>query len=106
MGKSVTITVSHELGREAALARLRHGVDRVRDRLGLLKMQLVEETWADNALSFGVAALGYTVRGTLTVEEDLVRVEMTLPWLLAAFAEKLKLGVEKQGAILLEKPKA
>lgn len=106
MAKPVSISVSHDLGREAATARLRDGVDRIRDKLGLVKMQLVEENWTGNELNFGVAALGYTVRGTLTVEESHVRVEMMLPWLLAAFAEKLKLGVEKQGQILLEKPKA
>jgi hypothetical protein len=106
MVKPVSITVSHELGREAAVARLRQGVDRIRDKLGMVRMQLVEESWDGDRLSFGVAAMGYTVRGTLTVEESLVRVEMLLPWLLAAFAEKLKLGVEKQGQILLEKPKA
>ncbi len=34
-----------------------------------------------------------------------MRIEVMLPWVLAVFAEKLKLGVEKQGQILLEKPK-
>ena len=29
-----------------------------------------------------------------------------LPWMLAMFAEKLKIGVEKQGQVLLEKPRA
>lgn len=106
MAKPVSITVSHELGREAALARLRNGVDMIRDRLGLVKMQLVEEDWQGDTLQFGVAALGYTVRGRLEVEETLVRVEMMLPWMLAVFAEKLKLGVQKQGQILLEKPRA
>ncbi len=106
MSKPVSITVSHELGREAAVARLRSGIDRVRDRLGMVKMQLVEEQWSGDVLQFGVAALGYTVRGRLEVEETTVRVEVMLPWMLAMFAEKLKLGVEKQGQILLEKPKA
>lgn len=106
MAKPVSITISHELGREAALARLRGGIDRIRDKLGMVKMQLVEEQWSGNALQFGVAALGYTVRGRLEVEEALVRIEVMLPWVLAVFAEKLKLGVEKQGRILLEKPKA
>jgi hypothetical protein len=31
---------------------------------------------------------------------------MMLPWVLATFAEALKLGVEKQGRVLLDKPKA
>lgn len=106
MAKPVSITVSHELGREAAVSRLRDGVERIRDKLGLVRMQLVEEEWQGDTLHFGVAAMGYTVRGRLDVEDALVRVEMKLPWLLAAFAEKLKLGVEKQGRILLEKPKA
>ena len=43
MAKPVSITVSHELGRAAAVARLRQGVDRIRDTLGMVKMQLVEE---------------------------------------------------------------
>lgn len=106
MAKPVTITISHDLGREGALVRLRGGVDRIRDRLAMVKMQLVEEEWQGNALHFGVAALGYTVRGKVEVEDALVRVEMMLPWMLAVFAEKLKLGVEKQGQLLLDKPKA
>lgn len=105
MAKPVSITISHELGREAALRRLRDGIDRIRDKLGMVKMQLVEEAWSGDALQFGVAALGYTVRGRLEVEETLVRIEVMLPWVLAVFAEKLKLGVEKQGQVLLEKPK-
>lgn len=106
MPKPVSITISHELGREAALARLRGGIDRIRDKLGMVKMQLVEEEWSGDTVQFGVAAFGYTVRGRLEVEEALVRVEVMLPFVLAVFAEKLKLGVEKQGRILLEKPKS
>jgi hypothetical protein len=106
MDKPVTITISHDLGREGALARLRNGIDRIRDKLGMVRMQLVEESWEGDTLRFGVAALGYTVQGRLEVEEALVRVEVMLPWVLAVFAEKLRLSVEKQGQILLEKPKA
>lgn len=106
MSRAVSITVSHELGREAAVARLRGGIDRIRDKLGVVKMQLVEESWQGDTLSFGVAALGQTVRGRLDVEDRLVRIEVMLPWVLAVFAEKLKLGIEKQGRVLLEKPKA
>ena len=47
MGKPVSITISHDLGRDAALARLRGGVDTIRDRLGMVRMQLVEERAPD-----------------------------------------------------------
>lgn len=106
MAKPVTITISHDLGREGAVARIRDGLDRIRDRLGMVKMQLVEESWTGDRLDFGVGALGQTVYGSLDIEDKLVRVEVKLPWMLAIFAEKLKIGVEKQGQILLEKPKA
>lgn len=106
MAKPVSISISHDLGREAALNRLRGGIDRIRDRLGMVRMQLVEERWEGDSLHFGVAALGHTVHGRVDVEDALVRVEVILPWMLAVFAEKLKIGVEKQGQVLLEKPKA
>jgi len=106
MGKPVSITISHDLGRAGALDRLRSGLDRIRDKLGMVRMQLVEERWDGDNLHFGVGALGQTVHGRIEVEDSLVRVEVTLPWMLAVFAEKLKIGVQKQGQILLEKPKA
>jgi putative polyhydroxyalkanoate system protein len=102
MKRPVTITISHSLGREAARQRLQDGVGKVRDKLGSFGMQLVEETWQEDTLQFGVAALGQTVNGKIEVEDALVRVEVMLPLLLAVFAEKLKLGVEKQGQILLD----
>ena len=102
MKRPVTITVSHTLGREAARARLQGGVDKVRDKLGTLHMQLTQEDWQGDTLHFGVAALGQTVNGKLDIEDSLVRVEVMLPWMLAVFAEKRRLGVEKQGQILLE----
>jgi hypothetical protein len=102
MKRPVSITISHSLGRDGARQRLQSGLDRVRDKLGSLRMQLVEENWQGDTLHFGVAALGQTVAGRLEVEDALVRVEVMLPWMLAIFAEKLRVGVEKQGQILLE----
>ena len=106
MSRPVTITISHELGREAAIARIRDGLGRVDEQLGRFGMKVVEQQWEGDAVAFGVAVLGYTVRGRLEIEDTLVRVVVTLPWMLAAFAEKLKLGVQTQGRILLDKPRA
>lgn len=102
MKRPVTITISHSLGRDAARQRLQAGVSKIRDKLGGLGIQLVEEDWQGDTLYFGVAALGQSVNGRIEIEDALVRVEVMLPWMLAIFAEKLKLGVEKQGKILLE----
>lgn len=102
MKRPVTITISHSLGRDTARQRLQGGVGKVRDRLSGFGITLVEENWQGDTLHFGAAALGQTVNGRIEVEDALVRVEVMLPWMLAVFAEKLKLGVEKQGQVLLE----
>lgn len=102
MNRAVSISVPHSLGREAAAERLKSGVDRIRGRLKEFRMELVEEDWQGHSLTFGVMALGYTVKGRLDVEETSVRIEVMLPLMLALFAEKLKAGVQKQGQILLD----
>jgi hypothetical protein len=50
-----------------------------------------------------VGALGQSVSGHLQVEEDQVRVELQLPWMLAMLAEKAKGLIQKQGTLLLER---
>ncbi|MEN5081944.1 polyhydroxyalkanoic acid system family protein [Bosea sp. TWI1241] len=102
MKRPVTVSISHSLGRDGARGRLVGGLDRVRDRIAGFGLSLVEERWEADTLHFGVAALGQTVSGRIEVEEDLVRVEVALPWLLASFADKLRDRVEAQGRILLE----
>ena len=91
---------AHSLSPEQARGALSELADTLARKLA------VETRWDGDALHFGVGALGHTVHGRVEVEDRLIRVEVTLPWMLAVFAEKLKIGVEKQGQILLEKPRA
>ncbi|TMJ39501.1 MAG: polyhydroxyalkanoic acid synthase, partial [Alphaproteobacteria bacterium] len=41
--------------------------------------------------------------GFIDVAEDHVRLEVTLPWLLAVLAEKLTPAIRKEGTLMLEK---
>jgi hypothetical protein len=47
--------------------------------------------------------LGQTASGTIDVAQDHVRLEVTLPGLLAAFAEKIAPAIRKEGTLMLEK---
>jgi hypothetical protein len=67
------------------------------------KIATLEETWAGERMDFRVGAMGQTVNGNLEVQDDHVKVEVQLPWILAMVAEKAKGFIQKQGTLMLEK---
>jgi hypothetical protein len=102
MSKPVVVSIPHRLGKEEALARLKSGFTRARTNFGYL-LTVEDEAWSGDHLQFRVRALGQVAGGTIDVAEDHVRLEVTLPWLLAAFAEKITPAIRKEGTLLLEK---
>lgn len=102
MSKPLVISIPHGLGKDEAVRRLKSGLGSVRTSFGHV-LSVQEESWTGHRLNFRVGALGQFVLGTIDVAEDYVRLEMTLPWLLAQFAEKLSPVIQRQGALLLDK---
>ena len=97
----IVITIAHKLGKEEALRRIRPALAKACETFPLLKAE--QETWSDDRMDFRVRALGQLVAGNLTVGEDTVRLEVTLPWLLHKFATAVQKTVNSRGRILLEK---
>lgn len=62
-----------------------------------------EQTWTGNRLRFRLSALAQSVGGTIDVFDDHVRLELVLPWLLAAIAETIQPLIRKEAMLLLEK---
>lgn len=102
MSKPFIVSIPHRLGREEALRRLQSGLTNVRTNYAHL-ISIQEETWEGNRLSFRVGALAQTASGTLDVLDDHVTLVVTLPWLLARFAEIIQPLVRKEGTLMLEK---
>lgn len=102
MSKPVTVTIPHRLGREEAVRRLQSGLASARTGYASL-FTFQEETWTDNHLAFRVSALGQSAAGTIDVADDHVRLEVTLPWLLGRFVEKITPAIRTQGTLMLEK---
>ncbi len=102
MPKPLVVTISHSLGRETASARLRERVGMARQILSQYRVAVVKDEWTGDRLDFGVSTLGQTVQGSVDVEDDLVRIEVQLPWLLAAFAERIQTLVKAKAPLLLE----
>jgi Putative polyhydroxyalkanoic acid system protein (PHA_gran_rgn) len=102
MSKPVVVSIPHRLGKEEALSRLKSGFTRARTNFGYL-LSIDEEVWSGDHLQFRVRALGQVAGGTIDVAADHVRLEVALPWLLAALAEKITPVIRKEGTLLLEK---
>lgn len=102
MQKSVEVNIPHDLGRVEARRRLEQGFGRLRSQIAG-NVATFEESWSGDRLTFRAGALGQTVSGRLDVFDQSVRIEVDLPWFLAAVAEKLKGRLQQEGTLLLEK---
>jgi len=102
VSKPLVVTISHSLGKEEAVRRLKSGLGSVPGSFRHV-LAVQEEAWTDDHLAFRVSALGQAASGTIDVAEDHVRLMVELPWLLAKFAEGLQPLIRKQGQLMLEK---
>jgi hypothetical protein len=101
MSAPLVVSIPHRLGREEATRRLKAGLTRAATSIPLLKVD--EERWQDNRMVFRVRALGQAAAGHLDVEDDHVRLEVSLPWLLQRFAEVAQVAIQNRGRLLLTK---
>jgi hypothetical protein len=101
MSAPLVVSIPHSLGREEAIRRLKTGLTRAASSFPILNVD--EERWDDNRMIFRVRALEQAASGHIEVEDDHVRVEVTLPWLLQRFAEMAQRVIKNRGNLLLTK---
>jgi hypothetical protein len=102
MSRPLVVSIPHHLGREEAARRIKAGLGHVRTHYSAL-LTIHEETWAGERLAFDVRALGQRVTGSIDVADDHVRLEVTLPWLLAKLVKGFAPAIRKEGTLMLEK---
>jgi hypothetical protein len=102
MSQPLIISIPHQLGRDAAVARLKTGLHTAHEKVGQF-FALEQETWVENILHFRLAIMGQAVNGTMEVLDDHVRLEIVLPWLLAKIAGIVEPMIRKEATLLLEK---
>jgi Putative polyhydroxyalkanoic acid system protein (PHA_gran_rgn) len=102
MAEPLTVSIPHKLGKDEALRRIKGGLSGLAARYAQI-FRIEEEIWSGDRLSFRLVALRQTVSGTLDVAEDHVRLEVTLPWLLARLAGGIQTAIRDRGKNLLEK---
>jgi hypothetical protein len=102
MSQPLVVTIPHRLGREEAVRRIKSGLTTARAHYSAL-LAINEETWTGDQLAFRVSAVGQSATGLIDVADAHVRLEVTLPWLLAKLAEKITPAIRKEGTLMLEK---
>ena len=102
MSDTVTLIIGHRLGKVEAVRRLKEGLARANGHLGGM-IAMEQETWQGDTLRFRMRALGQTAAASIEVLEDALRIEVSLPWLLAKAAKRLLPILRKEATLLLEK---
>lgn len=102
MSEPLVVVIPHNLGKEEALRRIQGGIGRAKSEFARL-MTIEDEAWEGDSMRFRVAALGQRASGSINVYDSAVRLEVTLPWLLARFAQAVQRVVGHKGQLLLEK---
>jgi len=99
---TLTLSIAHRLGKVEAARRLKEGFARTNGHLGAM-IAMEQETWEGDTLRFRMRALGHTAAASIEVLDDALRIEVSLPWLLAKVAKRLLPVLREEATLLLEK---
>ena len=102
MSDTISVIVGHRLGKVEALRRLKEGFAHANGQLGSM-IAVEQEAWEGDTLRFRMRALGQTAAASIEVLEDALRIDVSLPWLLAKVAKRLLPILSKEATLLLEK---
>ena len=101
MPEPLVVVIPHKLGKAEALSRIKAGLGRAKTEFASL-IALEQEDWAGDTLTFRARSLGQRASGTIEVQDGAVRLEVTLPWLLAKFAQAAQRVIGHKGQLMLE----
>jgi hypothetical protein len=105
MAQTMDVRIPHRLGKAEAKQRLALGLAKIDPAaLGLQQVRLTNQ-WDGDTLDLELGAFGQVARAVATVDEEEVRLSITLPWLLARIAETLRPKVKQQVQKLLAAPR-
>ena len=93
--------IPHKLGRAEAKRRLEGKFGSLADKIPGGQGAKIVETWNGDTMRFSATAMGQEVSGTVDVLDDVVRMELNLPPLLAAMAGMIRGPIEQAGQKLL-----
>ena len=103
MSQPLLVLIPHRLGRSEARRRLDSGVGRLRSELNALLSEL-DYRWEGDTLNFAASAMWQRITGRIEVLDDVVRIEIDLPWIMQLLRDTVAKQVRGRGVALLERP--
>ena len=109
MARPVTVSIPHALGKDEARQRIEKGFGQLRQQMaggvgGVLGgMVAFQERWEGDRLHFEGTGLGQKMTGRLDVRDNAVEIQLDLPEILAAIADRITGKLKTEGQKLLEK---
>jgi putative polyhydroxyalkanoate system protein len=100
---NLTVSIPHQLSREEAKRRVEELVANLQRQYGGMAGR-VEQSWTGDTMNFAVSAMGMSVTGEILVADDVVRLDVALPFALAMLAGNVKQQIEEEGRKLLGGP--
>ena len=103
MSQPLLVSIPHRLGRLEARRRLDSGVGRLRLDLNALLSGL-DYHWEGDTLNFVASAMWQRISGRIEVLDDVVRIEIDLPWIMQLLRDTVARQVRGRGVALLDRP--
>src|SRR5947207_1066122 len=100
MARTITMSIPHNLPQPEVRRRIENGIAQAQSEHSG-QFSKLDHTWTDNHLAFSVAILGQTISGHLDINPSDVAINIDLPWMLAAFADKIRPQIRAQADKLL-----
>ena len=97
MGKPLSVTIPHSLGAAQAKQRISQGVESLRQQYAS-QITRADIAWQGDKAELQVGALGQVIKARIDVQEDHLRIEVDLPWLLQKLARPLESFLTRTGA--------
>jgi hypothetical protein len=104
MARPIVVSLPHQLGRAEAHRRIEQGFAGLGRQLtgGIGAILACRERWEGDRLHFEAGSLGQKMSGRVDVLEDSIRIEVDLPPILAALADRIVAKLKTDGLKLLE----
>ena len=103
MSQPLLVSIPHRLGRLEARRQVDSGIGRLRPELNALLSGL-DYRWEGDTLNFAASAMWQRITGRIEVLDDVVRVEIELPWIMQLLRDTVARQVRGRGVALLERP--
>ena len=105
MARPVAVSVPHQLGLSEARRRVEAGFGELQRQMtgGMGGMVACQQRWEGDRMHFEASALGQKMTGRLDVTDDLLRIEVDLPEMLAALADRITGKLKDEARKLLER---